>query len=134
MLLIPFLFALFPVMKGKFEFIEILGSMFFVSGCVFPFLFQQAVYNNNTMPLNAQITVKTTNSKTQFIVSMVALFVPMIIMTTLLHFLGKETASVIMLIIGLLGTIFSDLWIKNIYKRFMKRRYVNMEGFRNTRN
>lgn len=134
MLLIPFLFALFPVMKGKFEFIEILGSMFFVSGCVFPFLFQQAVYNNNTMPLNAQITVKTTNSKTQFIVSMVALFVPMIIMTTLLHFLGKETASVIMLIIGLLGTLFSDLWIKNIYKRFMKRRYVNMEGFRNTRN
>ena len=85
------------------------------------------------MPLNVQMISKGKNSKTQAIVSMVALFVPMIIMSVLLHLLDRQTASAIMLALGLAGTLFSDLWIKNIYKRFMKRRYVNMEGFRGTR-
>ena len=133
LLLIPFLFSIMPVIKEKFLMLEILGCMFFVSGCVFPFLFQQAVYNKQTMPLNVQMISKGKNSKTQAIVSMVALFVPMIIMSVMLNLLDRQTASVIMLCLGLAGTLFSDIWIKNIYKRFMKRRYVNMEGFRDTR-
>ncbi len=133
MLFIPFIFALMPVIKGKFIFLEIIGAMFFVSGCVFPFLFQQAVYNNQTMPLNEQLTVKAQNSKSQFIVSMVALFLPMIIMSVLFGLFNRETASLILFILGLTGTFLYPLWIKNIYKRFMKRRYVNMDGFRNTK-
>ena len=133
LLLIPFLFSILPVIKDKFLFVEILGCMFFVSGCVFPFLFQQAVYNKQTMPLNAQLIAKGRNSKTQAIVSMVALFVPMIIMSLLLNFFDRHLASIIMLLLGLAGTLFSNIWIKNIYNRFMRRRYVNMDGFRDTR-
>ncbi len=133
LLLIPFLFSIMPVIKEKLLLVEILGCLFFVSGCVFPFLFQQAVYNKQTMPLNVQIISKGQNSKSQAIVSMVALFVPMIIMTLLLHLFNTRTASFILLTLGLIGTLCSDLWIKNIYKRFMRRRYVNMEGFRSTR-
>ena len=133
LLIIPFVFSILPVIKEKLLLVEILGCLFFVSGCVFPFLFQQAVYNKQTMPLNVQMISKGQNSKTQAIVSMVALFVPMIIMSVLLHLFNTQTASFILLTIGLIGTIFSDFWIKNIYKRFMKRRYANMEGFRSTR-
>ena len=133
LLIIPFLFALLPVFKQKFTIIEILGCMFFVSGCVFPFLFQQAVYNKTTLPLQAQLTKAGKSSKTQFIVSMVALFAPMIVMSLLIHVLQAFKASIIMMALGITGTLFNDIWIKNIYKRFMKRRYANMDGFRNTR-
>ena len=134
LLLIPFVFALLPVFKGKFMFVEILGCMFFVSGCVFPFLFQQAVYNKTTMPLNEQIIKQGSNSKTQMIVSLVALFVPMIILNVLLSiFDNRLTPSLILLILGLIGTLTNSLWIRNIYNRFMKRRYENLDSFRNTR-
>ena len=38
-----------------------------------------------------------------------------------------------MMLIGLTLTITHTIWIKNIYNRFMKRRYDNMEGFRDSR-
>lgn len=133
LLIIPFIFSLLPVLKGKFSFIEILGCMFFVSGCVFPFLFQQAIYNRNTMPLNEQIIKQSKNSKTQMFVSLIALFVPMIIMNILLTISDTRLTSLIMLLVGMIGTFTNRFWLRNIYKRFMKRRYINMEGFRSTK-
>ena len=38
-----------------------------------------------------------------------------------------------MILLGLAGFLTHRYWIYNIYKRFMKRRYQNMENFRNTR-
>lgn len=49
------------------------------------------------------------------------------------HFLEQNTAFIIMMLIGLTLTVTHTIWIKNIYNRFMKRRYDNMEGFRDSR-
>lgn len=133
LLLLPFIFALMPVFKGKFLLVEILGCMFFVAGCVFPFLFQQAVYNKRTMPLNVQIIKQGNNSKTQMIVSLVALFVPMIIMYVLFSLFSRHTSALIMLGLGLVGVFTHGIWMRNIYNRFMKRRYDNLDGFRSTK-
>ncbi len=134
LLLLPFMFALLPVFKGKFLFIEILGCLFFVAGCVFPFLFQQAVYNKHTIPLNVQIIKQSSNSKVQIITSLLALFTPMIIMNILyVVFDSRITTSITMLTMGLIGTLSNSIWIRNIYNRLLKRRYINMESFRSTR-
>ncbi len=133
LLLLPFLFSLLPVFNEKILFMEVLGCMLFVAGCVFPFLFLQAVYNRQTMPLNVQMIAKGRNSKNQFFVSMAALFIPMILMTVLLNVFNRETASIVMAGTGLTGVLLSDLWLKSIYRGFMRHRYVNMEGFRQTR-
>jgi len=42
-------------------------------------------------------------------------------------------AHIILIVIGLGFIATHNLWIKNIYKRFMKRRYKNMEEFRASR-
>ena len=47
--------------------------------------------------------------------------------------LGENAAYVILLVTGLVFMLSHKLWIANIYKRFMKRRYKNMESFRATR-
>jgi hypothetical protein len=51
-------------------------------------------------------------------------------MQPLITLLNETTALLIILAIGLGFTLTHPLWLRNIYKRFMKRRYENMEGFR----
>ena len=132
-MIIPVLFMLVPVFKGKTSVMEALGCLFFTTGVIFPFLFQLAVYNNTTIHLNNQLTRSGKSSKAQIIVSMVALFVPMGIMYAFIVMFDKDIAGTILTVIGLAGTLSSSLWLRNIYKRFMNHRYENMAGFRQTR-
>jgi hypothetical protein len=46
---------------------------------------------------------------------------------------NDDVAAISMISIGLIGTVLHPLWLRNIYERFMKRRYENMDGFRNSR-
>ena len=100
-------------------------------------MFQLAVYNNTTIDLNNKVTGKNNmrGSKTQVIMSFAALFLPMFIMYGLVVAFGdnKVGAPLVMLVLGLVGTALHPLWLRNIYKRFLARRYENMEGFRSTR-
>lgn len=137
MLVLPFLISLIPVFQNKFSLIESVGCMFFSTGVIFPFLFQLAVYNNTTIDLNNKVTGKNNmrGSKTQFIMSFAALFLPMFIMYGLVVAFGdnKIGAPLVMLVIGIIGTVLHPWWLRNIYRRFLARRYENMEGFRSTR-
>ena len=131
--IIPALFCILPIVEGKLLIMEALGCMFFSYGVIFPFLFQLAVYNDTTVHLTEKMTKTNQNSKMQILISMAALFVPMGIMFMLISLFTPNIAGLIMFIIGAVGTALSPWWLKNIYKRFMKRRYDNMAGFRATR-
>ena len=58
---------------------------------------------------------------------------PLLINKALTLFLDETTAYITLTVLGLLGFITHRYWIQNIYVRLMKRKYQNMEGFRNTR-
>lgn len=131
--IIPILFCIMPIIKEKITVIDAFGCLFFTTGCVFPFLFQLAVYNDQTVNLNAKITKAGSNTKAQLIFSFAGLFVPMIVMYVLMLCFSELIAACCMLILGLVGTFTSPLWLRNVYNRFMKRRYKNMDGFRNSR-
>jgi hypothetical protein len=133
LMLVPLLISLFPIFKEKMTIIDALGCMFFTSGVVMPFLFQLAAYNDSTIHLNQRITKSGRSTKVQMIFSSIALFLPMLIMYTLMNFWGERTAALIMMAMGLLGTILHPLWLRNIYNRFMNRRHQIMDGFRNSR-
>ena len=128
----PVLIILMPIFEGKLSVLEAVACLFFTTGVIFPFLFQLAVYNNTTLHLNEKLTKSGRSTKIQTIVSLAALFVPMFVMYVLITLFNTEIASSIMLLIGLAGTLFHPLWLRNIYARFMKRRYINMAGFRDT--
>lgn len=132
-LLIPFLFTLLPVTQGKISLLTSLGCLLFSTGVVFPFLFQLAVYNDSTIHLNEKLTKAGRDTKVQLIMSSVALFVPMIIMYALVELFSSDIAAITMITVGIIGTVLHPLWLRNIYNRFMKRRYTNMDGFRNSR-
>lgn len=133
MLTIPLLFSIMPVMQGKMTLLTSLSCLFFTSGVVFPFLFQLAVYNDTTIHLNRKLTSSGRDTKMQMLMSGAALLLPMLVMYALVELFDSDTAAWIMVTLGIIGTALHPLWLKNIYHRFMQRRYQNMDGFRNSR-
>ncbi len=132
-LIVPLLFSIMPIMEGKITWLTALGCMLFTSGAVFPFIFQLAVYNDMTIHLNEKLTKTGRDTKVQMLMAGGALFLPMLVMYALVECFDDSIASILMLSIGLIGTVLHPLWLRDIYKRFMKRRYANMDGFRNSR-
>jgi len=133
MMIVPMAIAMFPIAKGKLTIQEALGCAFFTSGVVMPFLFQLAAYNDASINLNQRVTKSGRSTKSQIFFSSVALFLPMFIMYLMVAFLGSDLSAILMITIGLLGTLLHPLWIRNIYHRFLGRRYKIMDGFRNSR-
>jgi hypothetical protein len=65
LLVVPSSFSLLPIFQGKLLLVESVGCAFFTIGAIFPFLFQLAVYNKTTLPLNQTVTKQGGNTKIQ---------------------------------------------------------------------
>jgi len=92
-----------------------------------------AVYNDNTLPMNTKITSKQGNTAQQ-VVSIVILFLPIGLEKAAKALLGEPWSYMLLAVLGLIGIAFHQYWLRNVYSRFMARRYKNMEGFRASRN
>ena len=131
LLFVPLIIMILPITEGKISLLCALACFFLTSGFTFWTLMQLAVYNKHTLDLNTKVTGK--NSGGTFFQSMIIMagfFLPVIILQVLTSLCSENTALLIILGIGLAFTLTHPLWMRNIYKRFMKRRYENMEGFR----
>ena len=132
-LIFPFLIVLPLIIAGRSSLWMNLGYLFLTAGVMYPMIFQMAVYNNNTLPLNQKLTGKQGNMM-QNIVSFVALGLPILLEKLLVLVLGDVWGYVALIALGTLGIATHKVWLRNIYTRFMARRYVNMDGFRTSRN
>ncbi|KAA6326498.1 hypothetical protein EZS27_024403 [termite gut metagenome] len=132
--LIPFVLITPAIVTGKLSVFSAISYMFFSIGVVYFAVFQLAVYNSKTVPLNEGLAGKqNTGTAYQNLIATAAFLLPIVLCRLLDTFLGENATRWILLILGLTFVLTAHLWIKNIYIRFMKRRYKNMEGFRNTR-
>ena len=133
-ILIPLILTIPAMVMGKISVLTSISWAVFTIGCIYFCLFQLAVYNNKTIPLNAKITGRQ-NSGTglQSLVSGATFGIPLLLYALLKIWLGETTTSWVLLAIGLGFILTSRIWLKNVYNRFMKRRYKNMEGFRDSR-
>lgn len=133
-LLIPFIVMLPAVFAGKFSIMMMLAYLLITSGPVYFILFQLAIYNKQTLPLDQKITGKNqVESGIQLLLELMAMFVPLIMVAVLLLLLDELTSYVVMAAIGLIFTMTEPYWMRNIYKRMMARKYLNMEGFHASR-
>ena len=130
---VPFMLMIPAIIMDKVPLLGIFVWFFYTTGFIYFCFFQLAVYNKQTVALNEKVSSRQTNSAIQMVVNFGAFGVPLILYSTLNALLGETVAYSILLVIGLGFTITSPLWIRNVYKRFMKRRYENMEGFRDSR-
>ncbi len=132
-LLAPFVLMLPGVAMGKITLLQSLSWMLFTAGPLYFFFFQVAVYNNQTVDLNAKMTRRNAGTWMQNVMGLVVFALPIgLYYLLLLPFSETTTRWVIAALgAGFIGT--SNLWINNVYRRLMRRRYQNMEGFRDSR-
>ena len=133
-LFIPLLLMLPAVVAGKFSPLMMLAYMLVSSGLLYFTLFQLAVYNKQTLPLNAKVTGKNSmENGVQLIVQLLAMFFPIVLVAVFILFFTETTAYLTLSAIGLAFTLAHPLWLRNIYKRMMARKYENLEGFHASR-
>ena len=133
-LVIPFLIMLPAVFTGKFTLLMLFAYMLLTAGFLHFIIFQLAVYNKQTLPLQQKMTAKGNfENGMQIVIEMVALFGPILIMGLGYLLMGLTYTYIMMCVIGLAFIVTHPLWIRNIYNRMMMRRYENMEGFHATR-
>ena len=135
MLVLPFLLMLPTVFTGKHSLLALFSMMCFTAGPVYCLFMQMAVYNRQTMPLNTKFISKgnVENNYFQIVALLLAMFLPVIVISSLRTMFSENTAYLVLLVFGIAFIATYSLWIANIYRRFMKRRYVNMESLRATR-
>ena len=129
-LIIPFLIMLPAVFKGKFTFLMLFGYMFLVGGFIHFIIFQLAVYNKQTIPLQLKVTGKGNfENGVQIVIEMAALLIPGLIVGVGYFTVGLTATYIFMCVLGMAFIVTYPWWIRNIYNRMMKRRYENIEGF-----
>ena len=123
------------VIQGKCSILMLLSICIFTAGIEYFMIFQTAVFNKQTIPLNTKFIAKGNieNNYWQVIIPLAVLFVPVILMMFFLSMFNRTTAYLLLMAIGFAFIFTNSLWIRNIYNRLMKRRYENMESFRATR-
>ena len=131
---IPLALMIPAMVMSKVEVLTAFSWAIFTCGFIYFCLFQLATINKTTIPLNAKISGRqNTGSALQTVVSFAAFGCPLLLYILLKLCFGEFVTSWILLAIGLGFILTSPYWLKNIYHRFMKNRYVNMDGFRNSR-
>lgn len=134
-LIIPCVLMLPAVIAGKFSPMMMIGFLLFSAGVLYFLLFQLAVINKQTLPLNEKITGKgNIENGIQLLLQMASMFGPILLVTILLLVFDNDLIVYgVLAIIGLVFVVLSPWWLRNIYKRMMRRKYINLEGFHATR-
>ena len=133
-LIVPFLVMMPAVLTGKFTLLMLFAYMLLMAGFLHFIIFQLAVYNKQTIPLQQKVTGKGNfENGMQIAIEMFALFGPGIIIGVGYLVAGLTATYIFMCVVGLAFVFTHSLWLRNIYNRMMKRRYENIEGFRDTR-
>ena len=137
-MLLPFFLMIPMVIAGKITLLFLASMYFFTAGPIAFGMMHMVYFNNYSMPLNATVTksgsaaggeVKTISS----VIAIAALLLPTLIVSGIESLMSATAAHILIMVIGIVFVATNALWIRNIYRLFMKRRYRNMEGFRETR-
>lgn len=133
-LIVPFLILLPAVFAGKFTLLMMIAYLFICTGPLYMILFQLAIYNNQTLPLQQKLTGKSNfENGRQLIIEFVAFLVPIALVSVMIYYFQPDTAYIILAAFGLVLTALHPWWLRRVYRSMMRRRYTNLEGFHATR-
>jgi hypothetical protein len=127
---------MFPtILAGKWSIFMLISYAVFTAGFQYFILMQMAVYNKQSVPLNTKLTAKNgmENNYFQIVAELVTFFIPVIFVSVLQLFFSENVSYLIMFVVGGFFVITHKMWLRNIYQRMMKKKYVLLEGFRSSR-
>lgn len=135
MLVIPLILSLISVFKGIWTLPMVLANMCYVMGPIYCATMHLAIYNKDTLPLDANFTTRT-HTDTNWIMIIASLLIfglPLLIVWILNSILSEDMANYAIIVISVPFIVTHPLWLRRIYTRMMAHRYLNMESFRSKR-
>ena len=135
LLLLPMVLMLPTVFMGKCSLLMLIGIMLMVGGPVHACFLYLAIINKQTIPLNTKFIGKGTMETNflQIAVEIGAFLLPLVLLNIFPLVFGDIGGALALMAIGLLFILTYRVWLRDIYRRMMKRRYENLEGFHATR-
>ncbi|MDR3220344.1 MAG: DUF5687 family protein [Dysgonamonadaceae bacterium] len=120
-----------PAFQGKISFFMVIALFFYTVGPVYFMIFQNVVYNKTYFDLfdKGMMNWKGTSGN-MIVITMIGMFLPVILMLIINALWGETVLCWFMLSTGIALTLTVKYWLEWTYKRFLKRKYKNMEGFR----
>ena len=112
---------------------QLLACMAFAAGFMNMIVMQVVLYNTHTLPLH-EVAMKDRGGLPwqRYVLIAVVLLLPVPVVW-LLNLCFGEARYVALLVLGLVFAFTHRIWLRNIYRRFMKTRYERMEKLRITR-
>ncbi len=133
-IILPAILMIPTVAMGKISLCAIVACALFSAGPMYCLLFQLAVYNKKTTPLNAKLSGRQNmGTGTQNLITFGAFLLPLSLYRILSLIVGDNVTNIIISLVGLTFIVTHKYWIRSVYRRFMTRRYENMAGFRDSR-
>ena len=133
-LFVPLIIMTPAVISGKFTMLMMIAYFFLTSGLGYFIMFQLAVYNKQTLPLDSKVAGKNgVESGLQLVIELLGMFLPLLLVGGMLLLFEETWAYVVVSLFGLLLTVLHPIWLRNIYNRMMQRKYANLEGFHASR-
>ncbi len=131
LLVLPFVLMLPMVVVGKWNLLMLLSYGIFTAGFQYFILMQLAVYNKQKLPLNEKFISKSgmESNYVQLVVEMSSFILPMILISILEAIFPQVVAWLIVMAIGAAFVACHKLWLRNIYRRLMQRRYEHIMAF-----
>ena len=109
--------------------------MLLTAGPIHASFLYMSIFNKQTIPLNTKFIGKGgfENNYIQILVEFAAFLLPLVLINLMPLLFGETGGAISIMVIGLLFIGLSPYWIRDIYKRMMKRRYENLESFHASR-
>jgi len=129
--LVVTLILLIPAFQGKINAFMLIAMLLYVVGPVYFLIFQNAVFNKTNYDLYERGMMNWKGTSGNMIaISMITMFIPVVIMLIINGLWGQTATCCFMSVVGLAFLLTSNLWLEWTYRRFLKRKHRNMEGFR----
>lgn len=130
---VPFLIMIPLIVAGNVTLFRCIALYLFTCGVTFVIVLQLVVYNKKTMPLNKTVVKGGMSTGIAELISLAALIVSPLFLEFCIVFLSDMATDILLSSLGLIGMLTSKYWLRNLYNRFNKRKYINLEGLRATR-
>jgi hypothetical protein len=121
-----------PVIIIRNQSIYVIGTtLLYNIGIGFNIVFLSGTFNHERIDLNRSLFLNYQGYNTIQIISMgLAIFVPIGFMIITSIYLGEIYGLAILNIISVISLLSSKTWIRLIYRNLLKRKYINLEGYR----
>lgn len=134
-LCVQFILILPTVIMGKYALGDVVAALILAGGLCNFICFQLAVYNNIALNFNSKTIGKIRNNRKYLVlaITMLMFIAPGFVVGLCSYLLPDSIADIVESAIGLAFIFTNRLWIKNIVRRMMSRKYVNIQGFQMSR-